>query len=923
MTQSFAGARWWKFDFHTHTPFSRDTPWHGQTGDQELSPEAWLLRWMAAEIDCVAVTDHNGAGWINQLKSALALMPILGVERYRPLHLFPGVELSVSGGVHILAIFGPEADQQKVDDLISKCGFSGTRGDSEPRTARSLPDVLKTIAECGGVAVAAHADQDNGLLRHQDGPTIEDALRSGNLLALEIVDQAWLKPQVLRDAPPLAEVVGSDCHNFRGGSERLPGRRFTWVKMGEPSLEGLRLALLDASPMSIRRGDPNTLDPNRTPATYVDRITIRDAMYAGRGREMVVPLSPWLSTLIGGRGTGKSTALQMLRVAMGLAADLPSGLSEEFERFKAVNRGKGATGAFTVETKIEIEFVRAGVRQRVRWQAATGSVLEEQASGDWRELTRDASAVAASLPLQLLSQKQVFAIASEPSGLLQLIDKAPAVDLVGWEQRRREIEATYLRVRGELRETVARLADRPRRQQELADVARQIKLFEDGDQKVLLRTYQRTRQQRAMVDRLTQDMGDAASKLSEILSNLHLSDLREDLFDTQDDVESGLLMRLRSVRANYDKRIEDVRAAVASLDALAREWVDGLAGSEWTTRESDAASKYAELVERMRREGVAEPGAYRSLVARRQGLEQQLQALVPLEARSRALEEQSARLLQELAMHRRTLTGLRESFLATELAGNEHVRIRVVAFGDGPDSAEDGLRAVLSAPGEKLKRDILEDGAGILGELYHELPEGSAERVDAMVLRVAELKERVNAVVAGNEDVRWTRWMFNHIRSLPPEQLDRLQCWWPADSVEVSYQQAPGKFAPIQKGSPGQKSAAILAFLLAHGSEPIILDQPEDDLDNELIYDLIVQRIRSSKEARQVVIATHNANIVVNGDAELVLVMANAGGQCWVKESGCLQDRAIREAICRVMEGGEKAFVDRYRRIVQEMRAHV
>ncbi len=94
-----------------------------------------------------------------------------------------------------------------------------------------------------------------------------------------------------------------------------------------------------------------------------------------------------------------------------------------------------------------------------------------------------------------------------------------------------------------------------------------------------------------------------------------------------------------------------------------------------------------------------------------------------------------------------------------------------------------------------------------------------------------------------------------------------------------------------------------------------MLDQPEDDLDNHLIYDLIVRQLRSNKLRRQIVVVTHNPNIVVNGDAELVIAMDNLRGQCQVIERGSLQDPKLRDEICRVMEGGREAFALRYRRI--------
>jgi DNA repair exonuclease SbcCD ATPase subunit len=167
-----------------------------------------------------------------------------------------------------------------------------------------------------------------------------------------------------------------------------------------------------------------------------------------------------------------------------------------------------------------------------------------------------------------------------------------------------------------------------------------------------------------------------------------------------------------------------------------------------------------------------------------------------------------------------------------------------------------------------------------------------------------------------------------HLKKLNPEQCDRIRTWFPEDGLQVSYS-ADGTgqgFRPIEQASPGQKTAAILAFLLAYGTEPLVLDQPEDDLDNRLIYDLIVQQIRQIKTHRQVIVVTHNPNIVVNGDAEKVLEMAFRAGQCVVAERGSLQSQSIRVAVCQVMEGGTEAFAKRYRRIalgrLSSLRSH-
>jgi ATPase subunit of ABC transporter with duplicated ATPase domains len=164
----------------------------------------------------------------------------------------------------------------------------------------------------------------------------------------------------------------------------------------------------------------------------------------------------------------------------------------------------------------------------------------------------------------------------------------------------------------------------------------------------------------------------------------------------------------------------------------------------------------------------------------------------------------------------------------------------------------------------------------------------------------------------------------NRLRKLletQPAIFDQLDAWWPEDMLRVKYSKdsSSGKFDDLEKGSAGQKAAAILAFLLSHGSEPLVIDQPEDDLDNALIYDLIVKEIHENKNRRQLIIVTHNPNIVVNGDSELVHVLKFENGQVRVDQQGGLEESSIREAICTIMEGGRQAFDKRYKRITLEV----
>jgi hypothetical protein len=156
----YAGARWWKFDFHTHTPASKDTnAWQAVIGTpNELTPQKWLLKYMSAGIDCVAVTDHNSGEWVDGLKAAYTDMKLQAdagnpPEGFRELHLFPGVEISVQGGFHLLAIFDPSATSQTISDLLAKVHYSGTRGDSDGVTREGAAKVIEHVIAEGGLAI--------------------------------------------------------------------------------------------------------------------------------------------------------------------------------------------------------------------------------------------------------------------------------------------------------------------------------------------------------------------------------------------------------------------------------------------------------------------------------------------------------------------------------------------------------------------------------------------------------------------------------------------------------------------------------------------------------------------------------------------------------------------------------------------------
>lgn len=926
----YPGSRWWKFDFHTHTPASRDTYWAKNNID--MLPEEWLLKHMVAEIDCVAVTDHNSGAWIDKLKDAYAHMKEQAdagsaPEGFRELTIFPGVEISVSGGFHLLAIFDPDATTRTITDLLAAVRYRGTDGDSDGVTQEGPEIVVQAVLDAKGIPIPAHADRpgENGksLLALRDGitaasrldtNTILGVLDNKHLLAVEWEDLSRQAPECARKRlEQFARVLGSDCHTFHGNA--VPGSRYTWVKMAKPTLEGLRLALLDGNGVSIRRSDEGTFDPFKTPAHFITAIEIGSARYMGNGQAERIELTPFCNALIGGRGTGKSTFVHALRLAYERDDELNSlsGNAEplrQFESFRKVPKTRDDEGALRKETEICVELMREGELSRLRWQNPGSPqviVEEKDTNGTWYE-SGSQSVNPERFPIRLFSQGQIAAMAGESRQvLLSVIDEAARVG-----ELKREFEEekrSFLTQRARLRELEGKLADRHEVERRLHEVVRKLDAFAQAHHAEVLKAHAHAQNQRREVEQLLEQMRALPGRIEEVAQDLILDDWPSGVFDDASDAD------VLKWRKKADDAVRQARQALEqasrALAESARLLEQDLLLAAWRKRTDKARADFDALQQALAAQGVNDPQAFGQLVQERQYLEAHLKRLGQIKAERDTLEEAIAAQWQKVVEAREAITSARAEFVKKTLDGNPYVRIEVVPFGFDARVIERSLRELLEATDDRFENDILAmDAAGN--------PTGG------LAFEIAQADDRKAALDSSKKQLQTIADAFgghfkNYLKKKleRPEFADHIQCWFPEDDLRIEYsRRANGTdWAALTQGSQGQRSAALLAFLLAFGEEPLVLDQPEDDLDNHLIYDLIVHQIRENKLRRQLVIVTHNPNIVVNGDAELVHVLDFRGGQCRVVERGALQENSVREEVCRVMEGGRDAFERRWKRL--------
>lgn len=934
----YPGSRWWKFDFHTHTPASSD---YLQSEINTLQPRDWLLAYMRQGIDCVAVTDHNTSGWIDKLQTTLREMaaenpPVAG---YRPLVLFPGVEITTSDSLHILAVFAPEADKSVLDGLlVGKLSISNKgKPTAELMVSESASTVIDYIHALNGLAIAAHVEMDNGLLQGQldatgtfntklAGRVIDDVLPKLDGLEFQTLDNAcyqYFSNRIIGKGL----VSGSDYPHSTANA----GSRFSWVKMSNPSFDGLRLALLDPE-SALRRNNQTTNDPQRLPEEWIVSVTLEN-MNLVRNKPLRVSFNPAYNAIIGGRGSGKSTVLECLRLGLARDGELKK-LGEEseiwknFEGFTREYTQRDKPGMMLPKSKISVEVVKGREASSQRflfvWNKQEDGRFATRVmrwdEGDWQETGLDEQQARELFPVKIFSQKQILTLANHPQTLLEHIDNSILDQKKAWQEqfsaRKSALRAARLRVRTLKKE----LEKKPALELEYKEASRKARVFANANFGPLLKAHQRATQQLRALDDFYQLLASDIAGLQtgiDQAANLPSTELPQFLAETPAEMaarDQAMAIKNQLIQ-QYQQIVSVVSTMQEQLDAAKIAWVNG----DWHQENQAHIQAYQNEAARLKGEGISSAQDAAIAVATEEKLRKQLEQLKKFELELEQAESAVVLAAQALTQCRENLTKERKAFIEQLLAQNDMLKVSLHSMASVQDGVDE-LRQILKLSDSAKFEDIwLEDEEGKSSGFLSDLIDSNiacsiGERLQSMKQDLEEKNKKIlNTTLHGA--------LVKRLDLLKDEAFDELACWFPEDKVRLEYRPKKGKsYKNINLASAGQKTAAMLSFLLLHGNEPLLLDQPEDDLDNALVSELVVEQLRKNKIFRQVVVITHNANIVVNADAEWVMTM-DCNGQINLASDGGLQETKIRKDVCRVMEGGEEAFRQRYKRILEDLEA--
>ena len=862
-----SGARWLKADLHVHTPASidMDSKWNTATAEDVVR--------IAVEkgLNVIGITDHNTAALCD---------PISEAAKGTGLTVFPGVEISTPQG-HLLALFDCNTPASQIEDLLVAVGISRDQfGSLDVATRDGIVDVSAATARAGGVAIAAHADASRGFLKMIGvGAERQRAYVCQDLWAIEILDTSPRKEHQsgTRYGRRMTCLQSSDCWPQGADHHQLDGMgtRYSFLKMDERSISGLKLALIDPE-IRVRLEE----DVSPSPSCSILGMWVTGGFLDGQE----LRFSENVSCLIGDTGSGKSVAIELLRFGLNQQAvvskilrEVESLLKQQLGSLGTVHVLLGKGDSLYLAERTWGETPSKPLVQRV-----TASGLEPVDDLDIRNF----------FPVKCFSQSEIIEFAREPEVRLSLTDDL--IDCSAENTSIRDLKASLAKNAGDVS------AEQARQQTILKQLEKRPGLIESMNEldKVLNHTriveQQQWYREQELFDNARTQVDQRTGKLNAAIDPLGIS------FTWPEDMNAlpnrDLLEQTRSAFKDWQQYVEGMRTETkAKLDGL----VDALKEIRklWDERFQTAEASYRQLLEELDEGGVG----LQALSERRKSIQGQISAL---DDRERELQQEILPLIQSLEAGReKLLTDLQDSRRAITKKREEKAKSLTTKLGH-----KIRLKVHSRAQTEGFERALQEiaQGSYLQGADYKVL--ASKCHPISLVKKLLAKDFDGLSVQSGLESSKLTRMWDTILERDRLSDLYNLQLTDVEDVIEVQLLVAQGSYRSLEDLSHGQKCMVVLMVALAEGDFPLLVDQPEDALHAPSIEEGIVATLRSDRGTRQCLFATRNANILVSADAEQIIALEADAHKGQVAGTGSLDRFDHRRLIIYHVEGGEEAF---------------
>lgn len=838
-------------------------------------------------ISVIAITDHNHVGGVPEFRAA---------AEGKSLTVFPGFELSSTEGVHVLCLYPPETEQGQLERFLGEFGIRET-SPSADLSDKPFTALIEKVRSQGGITVAAHVTNDGGLFQKLSGKPRIHAWRSSDLLAIQIPGSVEDLPQEVRPIvqngnPDYARthtacddlaVAVINAKDVATASDLEDSAASCWIKMSEFSIEGLRQAFLD--PGSRIRLNPK--EGSLVPEEHAELVAL--AWTGGFLDGASIRFNPNLNVLVGGRGAGKSTVIESIRAVLGLD---PIG-----DDARAAHQGI-LRHVLKSGTKISLRarVCRPAPREYLIERTIPNPPLVRGESGEVSKLA-PADVLQG---IEVYGQHEISELTKSREKRTRLLDRFLDRDDATPRRRsdlRRDLEQnrrSLLDARSELHRIDERLAALPGLEETLTRF-REAGLEARLKEKSLL-----VREERLLAsipERLAplRECADALSREVPIDRTFVSAKALDELPGRE------ILSQIDGVLADLERELQTIAKNLATALDRANSRLDTVR-SEWASRKQAVEAAYEKILRELQKTRVDGEEFIR--------LQRQIEELRPLRER-RSLVQRTE---QEHADRRRTLLAAWEDLKAEEFRRLDRAARKVSR------KLRERVQVAVTPSGDKeaLFELLRSDVGGRLSEVIERL----SKKEDLSLASLVEACRQGAGAVRREYDV--PPGQAASLASASPDVLMRIEELALPATMSIRLNTAPAGEPPIWQDldelSTGQKATAVLLLLLLESDAPLVVDQPEDDLDNRFITEGVVPRMREEKQRRQFVFSTHNANIPVLGDAELIIGLSASGeaehghARMAPEHMGSIDSEPVRELVEDILEGGKDAFERRRRK---------
>lgn len=913
---SHKGATYRKTDLQIHSP--RDDGWKGGRPDDSPTPltEAEIvarrIKWasdfvdacQARGIEVAALTDHHEGVYCWYVLEEVKKRN----ENGEAFWFMPGMELTCRDSAQALILFDYDIPRALFDKVRNILGLKADVEENKQKGIRVVvmnheleklqiildedPELVGRFIIMPNVTAEGHKHimREGFHKRFAEMPYVGVYLDKKYPENLSPKAQRRLAGQTVDWGGARGIISTSDA---RTADFSNLGSFPTWLKLAAPTAESLRQAMLAADSRI-------SYSATKAPNLYIESVSVTNAVYLTL--DDTLHFSPQFSSIIGGRGSGKSTLLEYVRYALGISALEGHGSEWDptYDRRCALLKA-----TLNTTSVVEVVVVQDGVPISLKRSHANPERIVMLVGEKEQFISLDDAKTI--FPIQAYSQGELSHLGDEKAEkrLFELVTASNQVAFAAVDKAIEDTDGELRRLLGEAVEYWRLESQRRKIDAQLSTIKAGIEGIRQGlgglsiETQAILDRHQIVAQTSRWFKRLINDYTESEGNLIQAFES-HLNSAEKNLSSDSIPVADAAQLAVSALREELDVVAEAFRSVIVANQAFEQQLE--VLQDMWKTEEHEhnveysialsKAEKYTADLQRLTQLEQQESQEQ----AKRDELTERMEALQSFQIDINKAGADYASHQKQL----RRLTSESAGKLVELTSGLARAEILPV---DDISELSNAISALFTGSGVRGSRlDSLTDRLKtadtvviwwkLLGEVL------SVLRWKITGLHETEQRPALPLLDVAIDDGGLTR--FCDIINV--ERVSRALTAVARPRVKLMQKQKGGE-VDFSQASQGEKATILLNVLMRQPGGPLLLDQPEEDLDNRIIGD-IVSAIHAAKSQKQLIFATHNANLVVNGDAELVANLA-AGV---ISEIGAIDLPTVRDAITQTMEGGKNAF---------------